>query len=170
MSTRPSGLVPPSPGNPCDVPRNSEGVPDDVACVVPDPGESALHLCHPADSTELRRIRSRVDAWADRHALPDDVVVDLQLALGEAVANGVEHAYRGTEPGAVVVDLEIRHTDNDEPVVAVRVTDHGRWRPVPLVSGYRGRGMTVIERLARRVVVSRTRIGTQICFEIPLTA
>jgi len=143
---------------------------DDVARGVTGPVDSALHLCHPADPAELRRIRRRVDDWADSHALPDDVLIDLQLALGEAVANGVEHAYLGAEPGTVAVDVEIRRAGSHELVIAVRVTDHGTWRPVPLVNGYRGRGMTVIERLARRVVVSRTRVGTQICFEIPLSA
>lgn len=142
----------------------------DVARGVTGSVDSALHLCHPADPAELRRIRRQVDDWADRHALPEDVLIDLQLTLGEAVANGVEHAYLGAEPGTVAVDVEICRAGRAEPVVAVRVTDHGTWRPVPLVNGYRGRGMTVIERLAQRVIVSRTRMGTQICFEIPLSA
>jgi len=129
---------------------------------------SPLHLRRPADPAELRLIRGCVEDWADRHAVPEDVRIDLQLALGEAVANGVEHAYRGREPGTVLVDIEIRGARRTDAVVAVRVVDHGTWRPVPPVSSYRGRGLAVIKRLARHVVVSRSRQGTEIRFEIPL--
>ena len=132
------------------------------------PGD-ALHLRRPADPAELHRIRGSVHEWADRNAVPEEALVDLQLALGEAVANGVEHAYAGTDPGTVDVDLEIRD-DGNAPVVAVRVADHGTWRPAPVLKGYRGRGLTVIERLAHRVAISRTRMGTEICFEIPFSA
>ncbi|MGQ0573313.1 MAG: ATP-binding protein [Pseudonocardia sp.] len=123
---------------------------------------------HPAEPAQLRRIRRQVDDWAQRNALPEDVLIDLQLALGEAVANGVEHAYAGTGAGTVDVELEIR--SGAARVVAVRVADYGSWRPVPMASGHRGRGLAVIERLARGVVVSRTRAGTEICFEIPFPA
>jgi serine/threonine-protein kinase RsbW len=169
------GLVPGGPGQLSDVPWNIRGLrdgggPDADARVpsAPRPG-GALDLRRPADPAELRHIRGRVEEWAQRNAVPEGVLIDLQLALGEAVANGVEHAYAGTHPGTVDVHVEI-DDDRREPVVAVRVTDHGRWRPVPQVRGYRGRGLTVIERLAHSVVVERTRVGTQVCFEIPLQA
>lgn len=102
--------------------------------------------------------------------MPDDVLMDLQLALGEAVANGVEHAYGKGDPGTVDVDLEICGTGDRGAVVAVRVIDHGQWRPTPLVTGYSGHGLAMIERLAERVEVSATCFGTQVCFEIPLPA
>lgn len=113
----------------------------------------------------LRTIRRRVDDWAQAAGLPDDMVLDLQLALGEAVANGVEHAYRRSAPGDVAVDLHLG--PGPEPAVTVRVTDHGRWRAVPDTPGYRGRGLLMIERLARRVQVLCTPWGTEVCFEIP---
>lgn len=129
-----------------------------------------LRLCYPAEPAELHRIREDVRWWAEQNKVPDPVLVDLQLALGEAVANGVEHAYRNGDPGTVDVDLEIRVDESGGDVVAVRVADHGHWRQVPLVSGYRGRGLIMINRLAEQVVVSATRFGTQVCFEIPLRA
>lgn len=100
--------------------------------------------------------------------MPEDVLADLQLALGEAVANGVEHAYGPAEAGTVAVDLEIR--SGAERAVLVRVVDHGRWRPAPESSGYRGRGIRLIRRLADRVEVTATTVGTQVCFEIPFPA
>jgi anti-sigma regulatory factor (Ser/Thr protein kinase) len=53
-------------------------------------------------------------------------------------------------------------------VVAVTVTDHGRWRPVPEDPGHRGRGLALIRELSRRMQVSMSGQGTRVCFEIPL--
>lgn len=127
-----------------------------------------LRLLHRADPEELRAIRRRVDDWAEVAGLSDDMLLDLQLALGEAVANGVEHAYRDAVPGAVVVDLHLG--SGPEPSVSVRVIDHGRWRTVPDAPGYRGRGLLMIEGLARRVKVLCTPRGTEVRFEIPFSA
>ncbi|WP_300015695.1 ATP-binding protein [Pseudonocardia sp.] len=132
-------------------------------------GSRPLRLCHPAEPGELRAIRHRVDWWARDAGLPDGMVIDLQLALGEAVANGVEHAYR-TDPdtGQVGVDLELGA--GPEPAVSVRVTDHGTWHSMPDDPGNRGRGLLMIERLARRVRVIGTPRGTEVLFEIPFSA
>jgi anti-sigma regulatory factor (Ser/Thr protein kinase) len=115
---------------------------------------------------ELRSIRRGVDRWAAEWGIAGDVLVDLQLALGEAVANGIEHAYGPDEPGLVDVELELC----DHRAVAVRVTDHGRWQPRAASPGYRGRGLMMIERLAQAVRVQASPRGTQVCFEIPLAA
>jgi anti-sigma regulatory factor (Ser/Thr protein kinase) len=132
-------------------------------------GARRLRLRHPASLAEMRPIRRRVERWARQNDLPAQAVVDLQLALGEAVSNGMEHAYLSGAGGAatVEVELELRPAD-DVPVVAARVVDHGRWRPVPASPGYRGRGLALIERLSRDLQVSRTGDGTQVCFAIPL--
>jgi len=127
----------------------------------------ALCLRHRAHPGELRHIRGAVQDWARRRAVPEPTLVDLQLVLGEAVANAVEHAYRDTDPGTVEVDLRIRR-NRAAPVVAARVVDHGRWRPVPSDNGFRGHGLTIIERIASRMAVTRARRGTTVCFEIPL--
>jgi anti-sigma regulatory factor (Ser/Thr protein kinase) len=137
------------------------------------PGGRRLWLRHHARAAELRTIRSRIAAWAGQQRLPEDVVIDLQLAVGEAVSNGVEHAYlhAGSEAPDVVptVEVELEVLANEPlPVVAVTVTDHGRWRPAPERPGYRGRGLTVIGRLSQRLRVVSSRQGTRVCFEVPL--
>jgi anti-sigma regulatory factor (Ser/Thr protein kinase) len=128
-----------------------------------------LRLRHSASVWELREIRRRVARWAGQNRLPDDAVIDLQLAVGEAVANGVEHAYRenAAEVPTVEVDLELRARGALQ-VVAVTVVDHGRWRPVRGRPRYRGRGLALIERLSRQFQVSTSGHGTRVCFEIPL--
>jgi anti-sigma regulatory factor (Ser/Thr protein kinase) len=155
-----------------------------------------LRLQCPAVLTELRTVRHRVQRWAHGHGLPDDVLVDLQLAVGEAVANGIEHAYRhngtGRRPigpverfgaaersGAVgdgaaadeciEVELELRAGAGGAEVAAC-VSDRGRWRQAPAEPGYRGRGLALIARLSRDMRVRRTGQGTQVTFAIPVAS
>jgi anti-sigma regulatory factor (Ser/Thr protein kinase) len=110
-------------------------------------------------------MRRRIGRWALQSGVPEDVTIDLQLAVGEAVANGVEHAYRDSGAGTVDVEMQVR--DGHPVAVVVRVADHGQWRPVPTCAGYRGRGLLMIERLAQRVQVLCSPLGTEVCFEIP---
>ena len=127
----------------------------------------ALRLRHRAHPAELRVVRDRVAQWARQNDLPGDVVVDLQLALGEAVANGVEHAYRDGSAGSVEIELRLRRRGR-RSAVAVRVVDHGSWRPAPQVNGHRGRGLAMIQRLAEAVDVRPGGTGTTVWFEIPV--
>lgn len=123
---------------------------------------------------ELGRIRRRIGRWASQTGVPEDVTIDLQLAVGEAVANGVEHAYGpdggagGDVDGTVEVEVELR--DGRPPAVLVRVADRGVWRPRPQSPGFRGRGLLMIERLAQRVQVLCSPGGTEVCFEIAFPA
>jgi anti-sigma regulatory factor (Ser/Thr protein kinase) len=133
-----------------------------------------LRLRHHARAAELSAIRRRISAWAGGNCLPAHAVIDLQLAVGEAVANGVEHAYGAdatrvdaAASATVEVELELDGSPS-RPVVAVTVTDHGRWRPVPVDPGHRGRGLALIRKLSRRMQVSISGQGTRVCFEIPL--
>ena len=99
--------------------------------------------------------------------MPASAGTDLQLALGEAVSNSVEHAYREGHRGSVEVDLELRYLD-DLLVIDVRVLDHGRWRPIPLHKGYRGRGLAIIDQLSRGLQISASDRGTQLTFAVPV--
>jgi serine/threonine-protein kinase RsbW len=130
----------------------------------------ALRLRHRAEPAEMGRLRAHLQRWAIQQAVPEDVLIDLQLAVGEAVANGVEHAYRDGESGTVDVDLSLTRRRNRARVLRVRVADHGRWRPAPSAKGYRGRGLAMIKQLAEHVVISATSTGTEVCFEIPVHA
>jgi anti-sigma regulatory factor (Ser/Thr protein kinase) len=112
-------------------------------------------------------LRRQVERWAAENGVPVSAVTDLQLALGEAVSNGVEHAYQEGDRGSVEVDLELRYLD-DLLVIDVRVIDHGRWRPIPLHKGYRGRGLAIIDQLSRGLQVSTSDRGTQLTFAVPV--
>lgn len=65
---------------------------DDVALVVVRLLPRPLVARLPATAGSVRLLRHGVAAWAQPARLPDLMVEDLQLALGEAAANAAEHA------------------------------------------------------------------------------
>ena len=127
------------------------GQPDDVAVIaarlLPDVLEQRL----PADPTQLSGVRRAVTAWAEAGGVPDETLEDLQLALGEAAANSVEHAYPGSGHGG----FEYRVALEPDGGIAVRVRDTGNWRPPPADRGHRGRGLELIAALSTDVEVAR---------------
>ena len=139
--------------------------PDDVALItarlMPPPLEARL----PAEPARLAPVRRAVVAWAGAAALPEDVVEDLQLALGEALANAIEHAYRDQPAGECAYSVSW----TPDGGVDVRVDDLGTWRPVPADPGFRGRGLMLIRELAEHVVVEPGRSGgTTVRFRVPV--
>src|SRR4051794_19336389 len=121
------------------------GASDDIALVAVRRLPARLHLELPAVPLQLRVMRRAVQRWADEALLPPDATGDLQLALGEAAANAVEHAHPDVEqPGRVTVTLDPRPDGS----MWVTVTDDGRWRPATDDPGFRGRGLQMISTLA----------------------
>lgn len=120
----------------------ADGHDDDVALVVvryiPEPLRDRV----PAEPVQLGVMRRKVDQWAAATALSPDLLDDLQLALGEAAANAVDHAY---PQGGGDFDYEVGRVA--EGGIHVVVRDRGRWRPEPADAGYRGRGLRIIRAL-----------------------
>ena len=146
-----------------DVLADSER-PDDIAVIAARVLPPPLHERLPADPARLARVRRTVSAWARAAGLPPDTLDDLQLALGEALANAVEHAYpvSGDDDGCEY-SLE---RDRDGSVRA-RVRDNGTWRPAPADRGFRGRGIELIGALAEDVALGPADGGgTEVVFRI----
>lgn len=93
------------------------------------------------------------DTGADGDDLAD-LADDLVLATSEALENVVDHAYAGGEPGPMSLRAQVQ-----DGTVAVVVTDHGHWRDPPSGPSSRGRGLEMMERLAR-TRVDRGEPGT----------
>jgi anti-anti-sigma factor len=121
-----------------------------------------LHERLRAKPTSLAVLRRTVARWASAAALPEEQSYDLQLGLGEAAANAIEHAYRGAEPGEVSCRLD-RAESGD---VHVEVRDEGSWRP-PADPGYRGRGLSVITSVGTDVALDHDGPGTRVRFTVP---
>ena len=84
------------------------------------------------------------------------------VALGEAVANAIEHAYRDEEPGLIKLEL----TDEGKHFVLC-VEDFGRWRPF-VRREERGRGIEMMHAFMDRVQIQSTRESTRIILKTEL--
>jgi anti-sigma regulatory factor (Ser/Thr protein kinase) len=113
---------------------------------------------------ELAGMRKVVRDWAASTRLSDELLEDLQLVLGEAAANAIEHGYRSGEPGSVDVWLAVDETG----AVQGRVRDYGTWRQQPEDPGDRGRGLALIKALAVRMSLNRRSDGTEVAFTMPV--
>ncbi|MCO1657194.1 SpoIIE family protein phosphatase [Pseudonocardia humida] len=137
--------------------------PDDVAFVLARllPGPLRLRLA--AEPEQLGVLRRAVGAWCQMIGMGEGGLTDLQLALGEAVTNSVEHAYLGAEPAGVDVELDRLPGG----AVDVRVRDSGHWRPPPEDPGFRGRGLSLIRDIAEELAVEPGPDGTTVRFRVP---
>jgi anti-anti-sigma factor len=142
-----------------------KGPSDDVAVVVARLLPPPVRIDVPASPGRLRTIRGAVREWAAGAVLDADTSDDLLLAVGEAAANAVEHAYPG--PGAGRVRVEVRLDPPAE--VAVTVADDGTWRAPPEDRGFRGRGLQLVRELARDVAVDAGPHGTVVRFRLPVS-
>ncbi|MEJ8281109.1 SpoIIE family protein phosphatase [Pseudonocardia spirodelae] len=150
--------------------RMSEGmsIPDDTVVVVARLMPPPLRIAIEADPKRLAPLRRAVAGWAAQCGMGPDAVSDLQLTVGEAVTNAIEHAYLPADTDRCAgVDLDLALTADGS--VAVRVTDCGRWRPPPPDPGYRGRGIALIRELAGDVHIEPSDTGTTVRFLLPAT-
>jgi anti-anti-sigma factor len=139
------------------------GPADDIALIAARYLPAPLHQQLPATPGQLPGLRRAVQAWSRAAALPAVLGEDLQITLGEAAANAVEHAYAGTgELGEFTYHLTYRC----DGAIDVEVCDFGRWRPQPANNCHRGRGLAMIREIATDVVVDPRAIGTQIRFRL----
>ena len=99
----------------------------------------------PAVLAELRRSLRR---WMGANGVQSAHAMGILTAVGEACANVVEHAYRGSRG---LLELEARRNGR---TLVVTVRDHGRWRPRREEG--RGRGLDIARVLMDRVTVEES--------------
>jgi serine phosphatase RsbU (regulator of sigma subunit)/anti-sigma regulatory factor (Ser/Thr protein kinase) len=138
---------------------------DDVAVLVVRldvvPLDTLAHELDPRlDSLDL--LRSELEQWLERGAIPVRDARDVLLAAWEAGANAIEHAGLTSEPVAVRAIL-----DGDR--VRVTVADRGRWRQSRPRSD-RGLGLRMIQALMTQVDIDRSDAGTRVTMERVVTA
>ena len=141
-----------------------EGTRDDTALLVlrrEDPAGDPLRLEVRAEPPSLAEVRAALRRWLAPLGLTDQSQMMILLAVGEAVANAVEHAY-GPEGGTVEVELAAA----DDRVVAT-VRDHGRWRGSGAPDGSRGRGMRIMRACTVDMAVDTSEGGTVVRLEVP---
>ena len=81
-----------------------------------------------AQPSQLQSVRRSLHRWLVP-LLAASRADEIILAVGEAVANSVEHAYAPGDVGDVSVTFWI-----DSDAVWIEVCDHGRWQPPDVTS------------------------------------
>jgi anti-anti-sigma factor len=138
------------------------GFADDIALIAARLMPAVLRQRLPAHPAQLSLMRRAVRRWAAAAALTDERSDDLLLALGEAAANAVEHAYRDGASGDWVYEVA-RAGDGS---LDVFVQDWGSWRPPPADPGFRGRGVEFVRHLADEVDIDHSDTGTTVRFRL----
>jgi serine phosphatase RsbU (regulator of sigma subunit)/putative methionine-R-sulfoxide reductase with GAF domain/anti-sigma regulatory factor (Ser/Thr protein kinase) len=129
---------------------------DDLAVLVMqvDPLPDQLSTRWPATTTALAPMRQLVRRWLYARGATEHEVYDLVVAVQEASANAIEHAYG---LGAAEFQLEASYADG---VVTFTIRDQGQWR-APRGTN-RGRGLPMMRALADSVDVRSTAEGTTV--------
>lgn len=107
----------------------------------------------PAVLTGMRRLLGR---WLALAGASEEDVFAITLAVSEAAANAIEHAFGGSE-ASFRVHCEL---DRDRIEVTASVIDTGRWRESRPYG--RGRGMTIMRSLVDDVIVRTGEVGTTV--------
>ncbi|MGY1821637.1 SpoIIE family protein phosphatase [Geodermatophilus sp. SYSU D00079] len=126
--------------------------PDDIAVLVAHRRAETtepVELDLPAVPSSLPAVRRRLGGWLTALGMGEQDRVGVMVAVGEACANAVEHAYRGTEPGRVYVTAAV----DVDGLLTVTVRDEGTWRPPDRDPGDRGRGLLIMRQLVDGVVL-----------------
>lgn len=124
---------------------------------VQQPGVAPLQVHLPAAPAALVQVRRALRQWLARAGVADEVADALQVAVGEACANAVDHAHPPGRTGAMEVTVT---ADGDE--VTARVADDGSWRTPDRDPGDRGRGLLIMQQLLESVDVRRGPEGTTV--------
>jgi anti-sigma regulatory factor (Ser/Thr protein kinase) len=134
-------------------PRPAE---DDVAALAARIAPLPDHLTTswPARADTLGGLRPLLRRWLGKWGAKPDEIYDITVAVQEASANAVEHAYA---PGDATFEVDARH---DDGVITVVVRDRGQWRPPR--GRHRGRGLSMMRALMESVDVRHDDEGTTI--------
>jgi anti-sigma regulatory factor (Ser/Thr protein kinase) len=129
---------------------------DDVAVLAAriTPLPDRLRASLPAEPERLSGMRHLLGRWMKLWHVRPDEAYDITVAVQEACANAVEHAYA---PGPAAFEVEASY---DEGVITVAIRDRGRWREAR--GRHRGRGLPLMEALMDSVGVQREEHGTTI--------
>jgi len=123
-----------------------------------------VHLTVPATEDSIPVARQVLRSLGETVAADREALEDAELALTEACANAVEHAYAAGEDGKVVVSIEPKA---EEMYVSVRDFGRGMAAGESGRDEQRGFGLAMIEGVARQVQI-RGGEGTEVVMDFPM--
>lgn len=107
-----------------------------------------------AEVRSLATLRRVLGRWLKRVGAQETEIYETLVAVGEACANAIAHAYPA---GEATFEVEAAR---DGQVVEITVRDHGRWRAAR--GEERRRGLTLMEQLMDRVEIDKSESGTTV--------
>lgn len=115
-----------------------------------------------SESVNLSLIRNHVKAIGEFCSFSDRQVFDLQVAIGEAAANAIEHGSPHGAENCVRI-----HTHCDGEALVIRVRDEGKFKrrmpnPTEEINNFRGRGIPLMLALMDRVTIDEAKDGTSV--------
>lgn len=127
----------------------------------PTPVESVefVHRSWRAVPSELGTIRHELVAWIRPLGLSPDEIDDVVLAVDEATANTVQHAYGPDDAGDVDLTLW-----TEPGALCIEVTDRGNWDPTRTP----GRGIGLMQRMVGAVLIHVDDRGSKVLLRHPL--
>ena len=124
----------------------------------PAPGRiEFVHRSWPADPEQLSVIRRELSGWLAPLALTEDETADVVLAVDEAAANAVRHAYGPDEAGIVELTLW-----TEAGTLCIEVVDHGSWRPPAERPAEGGRGIPLMSHMSESVLIHFDHRGSRV--------
>ncbi|MGV0850747.1 SpoIIE family protein phosphatase [Mycolicibacterium phlei] len=131
------------------------GYQDDVALMLyrqPAPLEIEI----PADAEQLAPTRKALRTWLTQAGVGPVQTMDVLVAVGEALANSIEHGHRDGRGGTVTLRATVLADRLD-----VTVVDTGVWKPVHFdPAAHRGRGIALMRALMSDVSIDPGDGGT----------
>lgn len=122
-----------------------------------------VHRSWPADPAQLTVIRRELAGWLAPLSLTDDETADVVLAVDEAAANAVRHAYGPDESGAVELTLWTEAADDEGPAtLCIEVVDHGHWQPPADEPTEGGRGIPLMSTMSESVLIHYDERGSRV--------
>ena len=135
-----------------------DGYADDVTVLVAERRDPVPGRTIELDATVRAEpvVRNALTDWLEGLGAGEDDIDALVYAVGEAVANTVQHAYADRPPEAPR-PVRVRAGLSASGTATVEVTDHGRWLPArPGGSG--GRGLLMMRELCDTVVIDGPQV------------
>lgn len=124
-----------------------------------------VHRSWPADPAQLSAIRRELAGWLVPLSLTEEKAAGVVLAVDEAAANVVRHAYGDGKSGTVELTLW-----TEPGTLCIEVVDHGNWRTpkhdaddtddADELEG--GRGIGLMAALSDAVLICYGRRGSRV--------
>ena len=79
-----------------------------------------FQITRAAELESLKIFREFIMQCCAEHNVPNDIVLELKLAVDEACTNIIQHGYKGMDPGSIILAFRI-----ESERILVQITDFG---------------------------------------------